>query len=426
MDKELIEHIATQLHHHEESYSTGAWERFNEKNNKKPRFVIWPLWVAAALILVFGGTFLLLNQQNHKTDLVIAKPKAVEKKLVEKNSVVNAKNRQVKTITLSKQINISAKEDDEVPKNISGLNNQPQILVADLDKKPKDPIIKIENHNTLNNSLTNIPLTSYRNRKFEIAVERKREKAFKKPTFEDLLAHDSKISELKTTAKSAGNSKWEQGLYVAPTMGNDNKVNMNYGFSLAYNLADKLSISSGIAYSSLSSTSNPASQKTVSSDASPNAMPVSGAISSYSSSSAKSLESVNANVRGINIPLELKYNINKKLYTGIGVSALAILNNKQNNNYLVSSGKNITVANSAGIAEQRMLIVTDRVSESQTQTSNFSDKYIGFYNFSLGYKQKISKKTDFAVEPFLRLPMKTFSKDNLNLTNGGLKLKFDF
>ena len=426
MDKELIEHIATQLHHHEESYSAGAWERFNEKNNKKPRFVIWPLWVAAALILVFGGTFLLLNQQNHKTDLVIAKPKAVEKKLVEKNSSVNAKNRQVKTITPSKQINISAKEDDEAPKNISGLNNQPQILVADLDKKPKDPIIKIENHNTLNNSLTNIQLTSYRNRKFEIAVERKREKAFKKPTFEDLLAHDSKISELKTTTKSAGNSKWEQGLYVAPTMGNDNKVNMNYGFSLAYNLADKLSISSGIAYSSLSSTSNPASQKTVSSDASPNAMPVSGAISSYSSGSAKSLESVNANVRGINIPLELKYNINKKLYTGIGVSALAILNNKQNNNYLVSSGKNITVANSAGIAEQRMLIVTDRVSESQTQTSNFSDKYIGFYNFSLGYKQKISKKTDFAVEPFLRLPMKTFSKDNLNLTNGGLKLKFDF
>jgi len=426
MDKELIEHIATQLHHHEESYSAGAWERFNEKNNKKPRFVIWPLWVAAALILVFGGTFLLLNQQNHKTDLVIAKPKAVEKKLVEKNSSVNAKNRQVKTITPSKQINISAKEDDEAPKNISGLNNQPQILVADLDKKPKDPIIKIENHNTLNNSLTNIQLTSYRNRKFEIAVERKREKAFKKPTFEDLLAHDSKISELKTTTKSAGNSKWEQGLYVAPTMGNDNKVNMNYGFSLAYNLADKLSISSGIAYSSLSSTSNPASQKTVSSDASPNAMPVSGAISSYSSGSAKSLESVNANVRGINIPLELKYNINKKLYTGIGVSALAILNNKQNNNYLVSSGKNITVANSAGIAEQRMLIVTDRVSESQTQTTNFSDKYIGFYNFSLGYKQKISKKTDFAVEPFLRLPMKTFSKDNLNLTNGGLKLKFDF
>ena len=154
-------------------------------------------------------------------------------------------------------------------------------------------------------------------------------------------------------------------------------------------------------------------------------MPNSSPINAYSSNS-RSLESVNASVRGINIPLELKYNISKKFYTGVGVSALAILNNKQDNNYLVSTGRNITVANTAGIAEQKMLIVTERVSETQPQSLQVADKYIGFYNFSLGYKQKISKKTDFAIEPFLRLPMKTFSNDNLNLTNGGLRLKIDF
>ncbi|MDQ1139563.1 hypothetical protein [Pedobacter agri] len=146
------------------------------------------------------------------------------------------------------------------------------------------------------------------------------------------------------------------------------------------------------------------------------AVPSSAALATYSANNAKSLESVNASVRGINIPLELKYNISKKVYTGVGVSALAILNNRQDNNYLVSSGKNVTVANTSGVAEQRMLIVTERVSEPQAQSSSVTDKYIGFYNFSLGYKQKISKKTDFAIEPFLRLPMKTFSNDNLNLT----------
>jgi hypothetical protein len=72
------------------------------------------------------------------------------------------------------------------------------------------------------------------------------------------------------------------------------------------------------------------------------------------------------------------------------------------------------------------MIVKEKTTEPQSEANIDPDKYIGFYNFSLGYKQKISKKNNIAIEPFLRLPMKTFSKENLNLTNGGLRLKIDF
>jgi hypothetical protein len=421
MDKELIDHIKTKLQQHDEFYSSGAWERFSEKENKGRGFVYWPLWIAAALILVFGGTFLVLDNQYHKQDLVIEKPKAIEK-----NIPSQVDNDEMQKITRLKPSNAPLVKGHQVQNRLASSNNQQKSLAVSTPENTNDRIIEIGNPNILSNSLANIPLTSYGGGNFKITAERKKEKLSKKSTFEDLLAHDSKINELKTATKSSGNSKWEPGVYVAPAMGNDNKLNMNYGFSLSFNLGSKLSIGSGIAYSSLSSTSNPSSQNGNPSDAIASSMPASGTLSSYSSNNVRSLESVKANVRGINIPLELKYNISNKFYTGVGVSALAVLNNRQDNNYLVSSGKNVTVANSAGVTEQRMLIVTERISEPQTQSLNLSDKYIGFYNFSLGYKQKISKKTDFAIEPFLRLPMKTFSNENLNLTNGGLRLKIDF
>jgi len=419
MDKELIEHISTQLQHHEESYSPGAWERFSEKENKRSRFVLWPLWVAAALILVFGGTFFISNYQTSKKNQLVTKPKSVEKNINENDLNVNvktapltSKNQPVELIVKIKDFNYSSNIDQKTIKQPLG-----DAGISNID------LVGVTKLNTLNNSINAIPIIVQSERKFEIAKENKNEKLVKKPTFEDLLAHDSKVNEIKHAKNDKKYSKWEPGVYVAPAMGNDNKVNMNYGFSLSYNIADKLSVSSGIAYSSLSSTSNPQAQISAASDAVSSAIP--SAAATYSSSS-RNLESVNASVRGINIPLELKYNISKKFYSGVGVSALAVLNNRQDKNYLVSSGKNVTVANSAGVAEQKMLIVTERVSEPQTQSSSMPDKYIGFYNFSLGYKQKISNKSDFAIEPFLRVPMKTFSTDNLNLTNGGIRLKIDF
>ena len=52
--------------------------------------------------------------------------------------------------------------------------------------------------------------------------------------------------------------------------------------------------------------------------------------------------------------------------------------------------------------------------------------YLGFYNFAFGYKTKISKKNAFAIEPFLKLPMREVKTENLRLIGTGVKLKFDF
>ncbi|RYD77679.1 MAG: hypothetical protein EOP55_08770 [Sphingobacteriales bacterium] len=434
MDKELIDHIKDSLHAHEEAYTPGAWERFSAPEEKKRRgFVYWPLWSAAAIILVIGSIFFLQNHQSNNQNVVVKTSKPIinqegnsdaEPSLKEESDVSETnKLSSLENKTPSAHRNSDYSLSEKSSQNFAAGKVVTARVFNTTQGKSNDFL-------TLNalTSKTELYIGIYSERIAGSAVlnqPKLEKKRTPQPTltFEQLLEQDSHKSSLAKTSKSNNTTKWEPGVFVAPSMGNDNKVKMNYGFSLSYNLADKLSINSGIAYASISTTSNPSSSMGSTGNAAASLASGSNAVA-YSSAS-KSLQSINANVRGINIPVELKYKISNKFYTGVGVSALAVADNRQEKNYIVSSAQNTSVANTYGITEQKMLIVTEKVSEPQNKSAT-TDKLIGFYNFSLGYKQKISKKNNFAVEPFLRVPMKTFSGDKLNLTNGGVRLKFDF
>lgn len=407
MDKELIEQITAQLQNHEEAYSSGAWERFSEKEKKKRGIAFWPLWAAAALIFIVAGVFFTLNNTAQKQMVVITKPKIknnaahgghTDTHLHSKNDFAHLNNNTNPSTNLTTG---RAIQTSSIAKPSTEQRNDYSLLNA---SEALDPV----NHNLLENKLSAINLSGLKSKQFEILTEKKKPQPFTTPTdFEKLLAHDSYVNQQKPADKSSGNSKWQPDVYVAPAMGNDNKVTMNYGFSLSYAIANKLSISSGVSYASISTTEslNASAPQTL---------------------SGKNLASVDAKVRGINIPLELKYNISDKLYTNVGVSALAVLNNSQQNSYIVNQVQSFSAPAVNGYADSKTMIVQEKKVEPQPEASIDPDKYIGFYNFSLGYKQKISKKNNIAIEPFLRLPMKTFSKENLNLTNGGLRLKIDF
>ncbi|MFW0716587.1 hypothetical protein [Pedobacter sp. N23S346] len=409
MDKELIKHITTQLQNHEENYAPGAWERFSKKEEKKRGgFVFWLLWTAAAIILVLSGLFLFNNEdktnkntiaksKTENTDSPLIEPKKdhiIDHQIAAEDSKPALKNDERSGAPQAKNT-YQSQANNFVSKNPLYATNQVQDKT---NERKIDVIENIANVTPANSGISNT----------EVKVPQEKPKANNKMTFEDLLALDSKTNQGKN-AQNKGNQsqKWQQDVYVAPSMGNDSKVNMNYGFSLSYAIANKLSISSGVSYASVSSTE---SQNA----AAPQSL------------SGRNLESVNAKVSGIDVPLELRYKISDKLYTGIGVSALAVINNSQQNTYIVNQVQSMASPSANGTTDIRSFIVAEKQTEPQPESKLDPDKYIGFYNFSLGYKQKISKKNNIAIEPFLRLPMKTFSRENLNLTNGGLRLKVDF
>ncbi|MET4083036.1 hypothetical protein ABIB40_003003 [Pedobacter sp. UYP30] len=399
MDKEFIEQIKSQLKGHEEAYTPGAWERFAEKDRKRRGFAYWPLWTAAAVLLVFLGLLFRANQTGKKTEIALSKPNIDTVSLNKKplNAQLNISKPNRNGISSALKATESA--------NASNLNNRSTIPVQTTlgQEKIFQNALNSKTTVTLSNNHATIQATNVTGTN----PQEKQEATPAHPlTFEDLLAQDSKTKPTKTIDKSIKNSKWESGIYVAPAMGNDSKVNLNYGFSLSYAVANKLSISSGVSYASLSSS------ETLS-NSSPQAL------------SGKNLGAITAKVSGINIPLELRYKISDRLYTGVGVSALAVLNNSQNNTYLSNNVQSFASPSSAQTADIKY-IVQEKTVEPQPPASVAPDNYIGFYNFSVGYRQKISKKNNISIEPFLQLPMKTFSKENLNLTNGGVRLKFDF
>ncbi|TBO40197.1 hypothetical protein [Pedobacter kyonggii] len=406
MDKELIEHITAQLQNHEETYPDGAWERFSEKGNNRRGIAYWPLWAAASLILIFGGVFFAQNNIDQQKDIAITKPKAQQNATANGNSNTN----------IETKINSTSLNNDTIPINNLAANRPAKITESTkplLTEQTSYPFINTSaqlapvNNNLLDNKLAGANLSNLKTNRFDILTDKKKPQPIAQTSFEQLLAQDSYANQQKPPSKTNENSKWQPDVYVAPAMGNDNKVTMNYGLSLSYAIANRLSISSGVSYASISTTEslNASAPQTL---------------------SGKNLESVDAKVRGINVPLELQYKISDKLYTNIGVSALAVIKNSQQNNYIVNQVQNFSSTTANGYADSKTLIVKEKTTEPQPEANINPDRYIGFYNFSLGYKQKISKKNNIAIEPFLRLPMKTFSKENLNLTNGGLRLKIDF
>ena len=198
---------------------------------------------------------------------------------------------------------------------------------------------------------------------------------------------------------------------VAPSIGNNNKLNLGYGLSMGYALSKKVSVVSGISYNDMNA-SNQVSTPPANAAA-------------FFSGETKNLQSVEANVSGIDIPLGIKYNLSKKIYANVGVSAFAVLNERKNNTYLQETSMQ-TVSKDPGTAgEMRIVVLNQRVTEKAADPS-VGDKYIGFYNLSFGVRQPLSKKNTLSLEPFVKLPMKETSADNLRLIGTGIKLKLDF
>ena len=432
LEKELIAHIRESLIEHEESYQLGAWEKFNTPVKKRRRFFMPFLQGAAAILIIGLITFLIVNKEPNSLDTVISKTKTEQPK-VEPNADENAIRIEQKPITGNKSTdtyNDNLKEKAVNSQNLGIAKTNPSLAIA-------------QNQTVLNTqeaiATTNLPVqnqTAIINKvetvETQKPIEKKVENVISKPIQEtvviakveepktniiDFLANETKNSTTKNaeekTAKN--NDRFTLGLVVAPSFGNVKRLNMGYGVSVDYKLSDKFALNSGLAYNQMAASKGVIDNRQ-SDMASVSAIAKSG--------STKSLESVEERVTGIDIPLEIKYNVSKNLYANVGVSAFAVINQRRNNTFLEER-----IVQPAGLSSANSfssVLVTQRVTESQAVTETQDYSYLGFYNLSFGYKKKISKNNSFAVEPFLKLPMREVKTENLRLIGTGVKLKFDF
>lgn len=435
---EFLEHIKNTLLGHEEPYDEGAWERFAANNagmNQKPAPVI-PIWkwaaVAAAVLI---GAVLLLKYLNapdtaKHNDLPIAVITPATN--THTDSIVRP------TDTTGHVLVIPKHQKSNVT---SEPLNAPSPFVQNI-LNPQPPTIQPQQ------SIKNIPQEpAFVQQQSRPAETQQEHKPINKPFWENRIEEqiaDNKITQpgnpLNNTIVSsrsgqkqtdaAKSTKWLSSLYISPNFGNDG-VNMGYGYSLGYAVNDKIRISSGIAYTKVSSSRSYDAQE-LPATATMNAM-TTDLTSNYTvrtaglsgANATTYLRSVDSWVAGIDVPLEISYDISKKIYTTGGVSGLFVLNGKDTRTYVDNMNSRATVTTSQGKVKEYSNL-SDESAPVSEQTPNKATGFLGFYNVSAGFKQKISDKNAVSLEPFVKVPMKKVSDQKLNYTGVGIRLKFDF
>ncbi|WP_316750418.1 hypothetical protein [Pedobacter gandavensis] len=440
-DDELIAHIKGQLMAHEEDYAPGSWENFNsEKPAKKRGMFFWlgSLSSAAALIMIGFAVFFMNDKKERLKPEVLTGTKPSNQQIeFPKERADNASKPAALAGAMKPEegaADLKAAEMTSATVKVSG--SDPKFVAT--GKEVNTVAGTLDQQRPVNNPANNLEHASTVAipENTAIAVVGQEQKAvvaeapvaLKTQSLEEFLAQESKNGNARgrrtpdhLAALAMNNDKWEMGVMVAPSFGSSKKLNMGYGLSMGYALSKKISINSGISYNEMGAS------RTTPSAPGGGQMDMPSTTTKGLAGNSKELKAVDANLRGIDIPLEIRYRLTKNLYANVGVSAFAVLNQKQKNTFLesqVQSGP-VDPGSSASMTFKANVLSTTVTQEQQTSDLK-TDPYLGFYNFSLGYKQQISRGKSVSLEPFVKLPIKEFTQENLYLIGTGLRLKFDF
>ncbi|WP_316836156.1 hypothetical protein [Pedobacter nutrimenti] len=413
--KELIDEIAALFKEHEETYEVGSWEDFSKRGRKKgPIGVIW-IGIAAALLVICS--VLPFVWKKNSVEQVTVGVKKEQTQLPAGSSGGNTTSgsennhhvepEKLKSDILGGHVNQRASanqalsfqhkdhQKETINEKVSGEAIKPNTQMVAAALGPDSSSKPFKN--------SGVATAGLNNQQHATVQEPAKEKDF----MEFLREESSKP--VAKTAKAKTDSRWDFGVEVSPTL-LQSRLNMGAGVTTEYKLSKSFSLSSGVAYVAMA--------------AGKNLMPD---FSQASTMSNKKLTSVNSDIRAIDIPISLTFNVNKQLYTSVGVSYFGVISEKRNNKYLTELEVSSTLQDVAtGDIKSFQSVLREKNNEVVTETPLNGNSYLGFFNFSVGRKQEIFNRYNIVVEPFLKIPVGKLSNQDLKLTNGGVRLKLTF
>ncbi|HTD99932.1 MAG TPA: hypothetical protein VK668_11645 [Mucilaginibacter sp.] len=222
----------------------------------------------------------------------------------------------------------------------------------------------------------------------------------------------------KSNKKSENNDKAVRfGVYAATyfnyAKGSNNQLNLGAGFTSDIKLSKNLKFSTGVAIAQ--NTLNYNSQIPL---AAPAAL---AAASAYGSSkdtylaaaAVPSIKTYNANLVGLDVPLNLKYVFdpqNSDTYISAGLSSGTFINEKYTYSYNYSAP----------------FSATGNQVQDQTTNQSFNSFYFAkTLNVSFGVGYPLGKNR-LIIEPFLKYPLSGLGSQDIRFGAGGLNLKFNF
>lgn len=427
-EKELIKEIADLFEDYEEAYVPGEWEAFAQKKKKRYPFLITMLTVAAALVIIVSV------MPGHVGDLFksgsIEKPVQLSKSVTDTSGVLPEHD--AVPVTDHKERLAVPGQAPRPGVQIAGstIKAGSPLSVASVALPAASPVIAMLEPRKTDSTVTTAqavlpaltapsgimlvqisPVQKAVLKQKKLSLDTMRVIQKEKMTTMEFLAAESRAPE-KPAAKKDQLSKWDFGVEVSPTMTRSN-MNIGGGLTTAYRLSDKFSLSSGLSLLQLESGMDipPSAQSKM-------------AVSSLSS---KELLAVDANIKAIDIPLAVVYQLNKHFYTSAGISYFNVISEKRNNTYQQASASSQSYADPVtGFSSDVRTVITQALSEPVTETRLKGNSYLGFFNFSIGRRQSLFNKYNILIEPFIKIPVGKLSTEDLKLTNSGLKFQLSF
>jgi len=428
LDNDLKKRIREVFDNFEDPAAEEGWlllrEKFPEKSNRRPFLWLW--WSAAAILLLFLGIGLWLNNEQVKPQKFVSKPS--EQKQTESpkaNREIDSATDKIATVGSKTIVN-------NIINKTGNANNQAPLLKS--AKKTTvnnkiNPNNLTENH-TGNKSIDKNNLAANTTDSDKTAVFNpavKQLAANVQPTTTDSKAQiikpelsageklNSLFAQDKTKPDKKENSKSKRvslGIYAATyfnyAKGSNNAINTGAGFSAEIPLSKNLRLVTGIAIAQNSLSFNGSNIASVSQSGNFSLNTFSTA-SASSQLSAVAIKDYNASLVGLEIPINLKYLFNPQrndLYISAGLSSGTFINETYTYQYNVGPA-------SAPV---------------QNETSNK-----GFNNFYLAKTLNVAfgigfpfGKNRLVVEPFLKYPLDGLGSQNISFGAGGLNLKFNF
>ncbi|MFB5944396.1 hypothetical protein [Albibacterium profundi] len=430
-DKDITERMVEMLRKHSVPYKEGAWEQFKAyEAGKKKKVILWPYLSGAAAIILLG-TLLFLRQEpilNNSNPAVVQTDR--ESRSYEDMGVLpgDIEKTEDKTSTQGNHIETATLNNEHVERDshdagrsriayvepsfyegeeslLSGMQEQKQQTVLNDNqtvrplKEEKDLVDKNTKQSQNAASEAIQPNRSY-----------DEENAYRNGEW--ALVDEPEIN----SDMRQGFDKWDFSVEIAPSINERQQINFGGGLAVAYNINEKISISSGVSYVQLDAQRGP-NQIDIPAEFSK------ASLNSYSYN--KSLNTINTTLVGLDIPVNLKVNLGKQLYASAGVSVFSVLSEDR---YNVFEEKIAQVASLSDDGQgKRVPAIQTVYSQEISPNSPYEGKnFTGFFNLSVGYRLPVLKNLNLSLEPYLRVPVGSLTDQDMNLSNGGLKIVTSF
>ncbi|WP_425237675.1 outer membrane beta-barrel protein [Ulvibacterium sp.] len=432
IDDKFVEQIKGVLGHWEEPYNPEDWEKLLKKKKKNRKVILWLPFRYAAMVLVLFTTVLLVHQflkneaQNGFTVPVEQNKEGIPReKNVERNQFEKRKDSEEQIDILKNTEATVSQEKDEsgVLSGKAASNND-----RDLTKKgvlaksttaknsneirnnpaKEEPLFSKETDSTVLVGGT-LPKTDLENEKMMVETDEEEKIAqLEEEASKELLEEEFDEETLDEILRN----KIRFGVVLSPMVNynqgtGESNVTFSGGAVVEIPVLKNIDLYTGLSL---------INQRIHFEENQLNEI-----------GEGTQLKSRQAILTGLELPLNLKYNFRigeRQWFATLGVSSTTYF--KEEDESTFQETKIVIVDGLNGVREARTQeSLRTEITDIQSESGSFN--FAGILNISVGIELPINnKKQSLIVEPFLHSSLSPVTRENIDFTNGGVKLRLNF